>query len=150
MTETATVISSTQHADNYPGSCGNLLCGVEAKIINSSDGSEIFEYDKPGELVVRSPSVTVRGYYANDAASAETFTPDGWVRTGDEVVMRKSERGGEHLFVVDRIKELIKTKVFYLSNPLFFPGQNTIKSNRENIYFTSDLTFTMQYIESHL
>lgn len=50
------------------------------------------------------------GYLNNEAASKETFQ-NGWMRTGDEAVIRKSPRGIEHIFVVDRIKELIKTKV---------------------------------------
>jgi acyl-CoA synthetase (AMP-forming)/AMP-acid ligase II len=33
------------------------------------------------------------------------------MRTGDEVIVRKSPKGIEHLVIVDRIKELIKVKV---------------------------------------
>lgn len=35
----------------------------------------------------------------------------GYMRTGDEAVIRKSPLGNEHIFIVDRIKELIKVKV---------------------------------------
>ena len=73
------------------------------------EGNEITGYDQPGELVVRSPSV-VLGYLNNAAATNETFH-DGWMRTGDEAVIRKGPRGHEHVFIVDRIKELIKVKV---------------------------------------
>lgn len=73
------------------------------------ENEEITEYDTPGELVVRSPSI-VLGYLNNDKATKETFE-DGWMRTGDEVVIRKSPNGFEHVFIVDRIKELIKVKV---------------------------------------
>jgi acyl-CoA synthetase (AMP-forming)/AMP-acid ligase II len=44
----------------------------------------------------------------------ETFVdmPEGrFMRTGDEVEIRKSAKGNEHIWVVDRIKELIKVKV---------------------------------------
>ena len=75
----------------------------------SLEGNEITAYNQPGELVVKSPSV-VLGYLNNDKANNETFQ-DGWMRTGDEAVVRKSPKGNEHIFIVDRIKELIKVKV---------------------------------------
>ena len=59
--------------------------------------------------MVRSPSV-VLGYLNNDKATKETFE-DGWMRTGDEALIRRSPKGKEHVFIVDRIKELIKVKV---------------------------------------
>ena len=62
-----------------------------------------------GELVVKAPSV-VLGYLNNEKANKETFQ-DGWMRTGDEAVVRKGPKGTEHIFIVDRIKELIKVKV---------------------------------------
>ncbi|KAI5308704.1 hypothetical protein KEM55_005067, partial [Ascosphaera atra] len=73
-----------------------------------ADDKEIFAYDTPGELVIRSPSVTV-GYLNNAKATEETFQ-DGWMRTGDVAVVRKSPAGYEHYFIVDRLKELIKVK----------------------------------------
>ena len=107
LTETSTVITSTSDHDIFLGSCGSLLPEVQAKIV-SVEGTEITGYDQPGELVVKSPSV-VLGYLNNPAADKETFQ-DGWMRTGDEAVIKKSESGNEHVFVVDRIKELIKVK----------------------------------------
>ncbi|KAL8669076.1 MAG: hypothetical protein Q9168_006313 [Polycauliona sp. 1 TL-2023] len=74
----------------------------------SVDGVEITGYDQPGELVVKSPSV-VLGYLNNDEADRETFE-NGWMRTGDVAVIKKSPKGNEHVFIVDRIKELIKVK----------------------------------------
>ena len=73
------------------------------------DGNEITGYDQPGELLIKSPTV-VLGYLNNEAANKETFQ-DGWMRTGDEAVVRKSPKGTEHIWIVDRIKELIKVKV---------------------------------------
>lgn len=81
----------------------------------SAEGVEITEYNTPGELVVQSHSV-VLGYLNNDKANAETFIEDTdglgrWMRTGDEAVIRVAPSGNEHVFIVDRIKELIKVKV---------------------------------------
>lgn len=75
----------------------------------SADGKEVTEYDTPGELLIRSPSV-VLGYLNNEKATKETFQ-NGWMHTGDEAVIRPSPSKEEHVFIVDRIKELIKVKV---------------------------------------
>ncbi|KAI9771790.1 MAG: hypothetical protein M1840_001560 [Geoglossum simile] len=107
LTETSTVVCSTINVDIWLGSSGSILPSVECRLI-SPEGAEIEGYDQPGELLVRSPSV-VLGYMDNDVANEETFQ-DGWLRTGDEAVIRKSPRGYEHVFIVDRIKELIKVK----------------------------------------
>ncbi|KAM0543291.1 hypothetical protein ACHAPJ_012375 [Fusarium lateritium] len=111
MTETAAVVSITDDFDILDGSCGSLLPGTGAKIIDS-DGKEVSDYETRGELFIQSPSVAL-GYLNNELATGETFVyhSDGrWLRTGDEVIVRKSAIGHEHLQVVDRIKELIKTK----------------------------------------
>lgn len=108
LTETAAVVSSTSALDIWFGSTGSLLPGIEARLV-TPDGKEITEYDQPGELLVKSPAV-VLGYLNNDKANRETFQ-DGFMRTGDEAVFRKAPSGNEHLFIVDRIKELIKVKV---------------------------------------
>lgn len=108
LTETSTVVCATGYHDVFFGSSGSLLPSVEAKIV-SIEGTEITGYDQPGELVVKSPSV-VLGYLNNPQANTETFQ-DGWMKTGDEAMVRKSPQGNEHIFIVDRIKELIKVKV---------------------------------------
>lgn len=112
LTETCTVVCSTTPADIWFGSSGCLIPGYEAKIM-SAEGNEITEYNQAGELLVKSPSI-VLGYLKNEKASKDTFVdmPEGrFMRTGDEVEIRKSPSGNEHIWVVDRIKELIKVKV---------------------------------------
>lgn len=106
------MVCSTSGHDIWFGSSGCLVPSVEARIV-SADGEEITGYDQPGELLVKSPAV-VLGYLNNDKANRETFVTDAeggrWMRTGDEAVIRKSPAGNEHVFIVDRIKELIKVK----------------------------------------
>ena len=109
LTETCTVVSSTSMQDIWYGSVGCLIPRVQARLV-TAEGVDVTEYDQPGELWVKSPSV-VLGYLHNDEANKATFTDDGYMRTGDEAVFRKSPHSGsEHLFIVDRIKELIKVK----------------------------------------
>ncbi|KAK7536863.1 uncharacterized protein J3D65DRAFT_553518 [Phyllosticta citribraziliensis] len=112
LTETSTVVTSTSVNDIWFGSSGSLISGCQAKLI-SPEGREITEYDQPGELVVKSPAVTL-GYLKKPEATKETFQ-DGWMRTGDEAVIRVSPKGHEHVFIVDRIKELIKVKGFQVA-----------------------------------
>ena len=112
LTETCTVVCSSSPDDIWFGSSGCLIPGYEAKVM-SAEGNEITGYNQPGELLVKSPSV-VLGYLKNDKATQETFVdmPEGrFMRTGDEVEFRVSPDGNEHIWVVDRIKELIKVKV---------------------------------------
>jgi long-subunit acyl-CoA synthetase (AMP-forming) len=108
LTETCTVVCSTSPDDIWFGSSGSLLPGIECKIV-TTDGVEVTGYDQPGELLVKSPAV-VLGYLNNDKANKETFQ-NGYMLTGDEAVIRKAPSGHEHVFIVDRIKELIKVKV---------------------------------------
>lgn len=85
-----------------------MIPGTEARIV-TADGNDVTGYDQRGELLVRSASV-VLGYLNNEKATAETFV-DGWMRTGDEAMIRKAPSGNEHVWITDRIKELIKVKV---------------------------------------
>lgn len=108
LTETCTVVCSTVPNDIWFGSSGSLVSGYEARLV-TPDGDEVTSYDTPGELWVKSPSV-VLGYLNNEKATKETFI-DGFMRTGDEAVVRKHPKSGhEHIFITDRIKELIKVK----------------------------------------
>ncbi|UPK95250.1 hypothetical protein LCI18_006185 [Fusarium solani-melongenae] len=107
LTEVAAVVSLSPIYDLFNGSSGPLLSGVECKIVDDQ-GTELTGLDQAGELWIKSPSVAV-GYLNNEAATRETFV-DGWMRTGDRAVFRKSPRGVEHVFIIDRIKELVKVK----------------------------------------
>lgn len=122
LTETCTVVCSSQPTDLWFGSSGCLLPGYKARVL-TIEGNEVTGYDQAGELLVQSPSV-VLGYLKNEKATKETFVDldDGrYMRTGDEVVFKKSPKtGSEHVWIVDRIKELIKVKVSHIhpSTPL--------------------------------
>ncbi|RFU28419.1 hypothetical protein B7463_g7918, partial [Scytalidium lignicola] len=106
------VVCSTSAHDIWLGSSGSFLPGYTARLI-SADGIEITSYEQPGELVVNSPTVTL-GYLNNENATKEAFIEDKdgnqWLRTGDEALIRKAPSGNDHVFIVDRIKELIKVK----------------------------------------
>ena len=58
-----------------------------------------------GEIVVKGPQIML-GYSNNEQANKETFDGAGWLRSGDTGYY--DEDG--FLYLVDRIKELIKVK----------------------------------------
>ncbi|KAL7786786.1 hypothetical protein V8C37DRAFT_391701 [Trichoderma ceciliae] len=113
LTETSVVVSMQNRADVMFGSCGHIFPGYEGRLL-SRDGQEITELDTPGELLLRSPTVML-GYLDNAKETNEAFTEDGWLRTGDLMEFRKSHDGHEHLFIVDRVKELIKVRAMQVS-----------------------------------
>lgn len=109
LTEASVMITMTNREDDFYGSCGHLLPGFQARIIDQ-DGREVTNHNTPGQLLVHSTSIML-GYYDNEKATRETLNEEGWLRTGDLVEVRKSPRGFDHLFIVDRIKEIIKVRV---------------------------------------
>lgn len=112
LTESSPGVCATSEHDILPGSSGSILPGIRCKLIDV-DSKEVLELETPGELYIQSPGICL-GYMNNAKATAETIVWDAdgrWLRTGDVVVMRRSAQGNEHIVVVDRIKELIKTKV---------------------------------------
>lgn len=114
LTEASPAVSGALETEIVEGSSGFLIPGVKAKIIDRQ-GTEITTHERPGELLVQSPSITL-GYLHNEKANAETYIWDNdgrWLKTGDEVLMRRSASGADHIVVVDRIKELIKVKVHH-------------------------------------
>ncbi|KAF2463973.1 amp dependent CoA ligase [Lindgomyces ingoldianus] len=107
LTEASTVVCWTPDHDIWFKSVGSLLPGCEAKII-LADGSEVSEHGVPGELFVRSPSISM-GYHNDPQNTNDTFV-DGWLRTGDQAMVCKSPLGNEHVVITDRIKDLIKVR----------------------------------------
>ena len=76
MTETAPLISFTPWTEFRSQSCGQVLKGfMEARIADANA-------EGVGEIQVRGEHV-MYGYYKNEEATAQSFTEDGWLRTGD-------------------------------------------------------------------
>ncbi|KAF8558343.1 acetyl-CoA synthetase-like protein [Imleria badia] len=109
MTEASASISmfSTESKIGVPGSAGRLIPGVVARVVKA-DGT-LAGFNEPGELHVKMPSLAL-GYWNNEEATRESFV-DGWLRTGDEVTINEDKE----LFIVDRLKEIMKVKGFQVA-----------------------------------
>ena len=88
---------------------GRLLPNTECKIVDVASGAELGP-GQAGELWVRGPQV-MRGYLHQPAATAATLDGEGWLHTGD--IARIDDEG--YLYIVDRVKELIKYKGYQVA-----------------------------------
>ncbi|KAL5537377.1 hypothetical protein UlMin_045454 [Ulmus minor] len=91
------------------GSTGRLSEGFEAKIIDPESGDALLP-GKQGELWIRGPTI-MKGYIGDGEATSATIVAGGWLRTGDLCYI--DEEG--YLYVVDRLKELIKYKGYQVA-----------------------------------
>jgi len=107
------VMTFTSAHDTWPGSSGSLLPMIQARLVGS-DGNEIESLNSPGEVLLMSPTL-FKGYLGNEEATKASFDDRGWLRTGDIGMFKRSPNGAEHLFILDRIKEMIKVKVRFFS-----------------------------------
>ncbi len=105
MTELSPISHATAGADFKAGSSGITVPNTECRIVDPEGNDQ--GPDDEGELWVRGPQV-MKGYLNNAEATEATIDSDGWLHTGD--VARIDADG--HMYVVDRVKELIKYKGF--------------------------------------
>jgi len=111
MTEVVVAVTGLPLEDAVikPGSVGPLLPNVEARIVDVASGTDL-GHDERGELLVRGPNV-MRGYLNRPAESQAMIQSDGWMHTGD---VGYFDSDG-HLYIVDRLKELIKYKGYQIA-----------------------------------
>lgn len=111
MTENCAVATTNRPGRNKVGTVGEPYPGIGFRID-----------DETGEIQTKHPAVFV-GYWNKPEKTAETFTEDGWLKTGDvgEWV------DGTHVKIVDRIKHIIITS----------GGKNVSPSEIENSLKTS-------------
>lgn len=92
MTETAAPFAATRVTDNVIGTVGQPAPGSSIRISDE------------GELQVKGPNV-FRGYHNLPEKTAEVFTADGWLRTGDLAEIDDAGR----IIITGRIKDIIIT-----------------------------------------
>jgi long-chain acyl-CoA synthetase len=90
LTESSPVISVNLPQDNIPHSIGLPLPGIQVRI---GDNDELQSYSDASML----------GYWKNEQSTRDSFTADGWLKTGDKA--RIDERG--HIYITGRLKDII-------------------------------------------
>ncbi|MFJ7077788.1 4-coumarate--CoA ligase family protein [Streptomyces sp. NPDC098781] len=96
--------------DAPAGTVGRLIAGTEMRIVSLDDPDKDLGVGESGEILIRGPQV-MKGYLGRPDATAAMIDADGWLHTGD--VGHVDANGW--LFVVDRVKELIKYKGFQVA-----------------------------------
>ncbi|CAN0927365.1 Probable CoA ligase CCL5 [Linum grandiflorum] len=111
MTESPWIASmdTAEECRQQPGAVGMLLPNMEAMIVAPESG-EALGVNEIGELWLRGPYI-MKGYLNNKEATSSTIDPKGWLKTGD--ICYINDHG--FLFVVDRLKELIKYKGYQVA-----------------------------------
>ena len=106
MTETTATVSCWENHGFNPSSIGKLMPNAEVKIGENN------------EILVRGGMV-MRGYYKKPEETANAFTEDGFLKTGDAGEI--DEHGNLH--ITDRIKELMKTSNGKYIAPQYIEGK---------------------------
>ncbi|RLN71925.1 hypothetical protein BBJ28_00023725 [Nothophytophthora sp. Chile5] len=104
MTEASPAVNYAEDGFRKPGSVGRLLPNTQLRVKCTSTDVDL-PVGEHGELLYKGPQVMI-GYSNNVDANKNVFTEDRFLRTGD--IGYIDEDG--FVFVVDRVKELIKYK----------------------------------------
>lgn len=104
-TETGPLITYSDYHDFEPQSCGTVVDGMEARILNPDPTTGA------GEILCRGKNLMI-GYYKDEQATRQVIDSDGWFHTGD--LGRQNADG--HFFILGRIKNML------------------LASNGENVY----------------
>ncbi|XP_014509531.1 4-coumarate--CoA ligase 1-like [Vigna radiata var. radiata] len=89
-----------------PGACGTVVRNAEMKIVDTETGVSL-PRNETGEICIRGTKV-MKGYLNDPEATERTIDKDGWLHTGDIGYIDDDDE----IFIVDRLKELIKYKGF--------------------------------------
>jgi len=111
MTEMSPVshLMPRDHEQLNVDSVGWAVPNTEFRIVKVGSNDDV-EAGERGELWVRGPQV-MKGYWNNRDATDATIDADGWLHTGDVATMDDEGR----LYIVDRVKELIKYKGYQVA-----------------------------------
>lgn len=89
LTEASNIVTGNVKSAEYPDSVGKVYPGTEIEV-------------RDGELLVKG-DVVMSGYYKDEERTAEMFTEDGWLKTGD--LAQIDENG--YLHILGLRKDLI-------------------------------------------
>ena len=111
QTEAAGAYTLQVHQEIDCDSSGVPFDDTEIKIVDPDENGV-------GEIVTRHPGL-FKGYFGSEAATAETLTGDGWLRTGDAGFLDPKGR----LTVIDRVKDIARTSLGVRFSPQFIENK---------------------------
>ncbi|CAN4098458.1 unnamed protein product [Withania somnifera] len=91
------------------GACGTVVRNAEMKIVDPDTGNSL-PRNQSGEICIRGDQI-MKGYLNDSKATEGTIDKEGWLHTGDIGYIDNDDE----LFIVDRLKELIKYKGFQVA-----------------------------------
>ncbi|KAK3123097.1 hypothetical protein QOZ80_8AG0623810 [Eleusine coracana subsp. coracana] len=114
MTEAGPVLSMSLAFAKEPfkvksGACGTVVRNAELKIIDPDTGKSLGR-NQSGEICIRGQQI-MKGYLNNPEATKNTIDADGWLHTGDVGYVDDDDE----IFIVDRLKEIIKYRGFQVA-----------------------------------
>nr|AIK99960.1 4-coumarate: CoA ligase [Plectranthus barbatus] len=114
MTEAGPVLSMCLAFAKEPfgiksGACGTVVRNAEMKIVDPETGASLGR-NQPGEICIRGDQI-MKGYLNDPESTKATIDEAGWLHTGDIGFIDADDE----LFIVDRLKEIIKYKGFQVA-----------------------------------
>ncbi|CAA0816506.1 4-coumarate--CoA ligase 2 [Striga hermonthica] len=91
------------------GACGTVVRNAEMKIVDTETGASLGR-NQPGEICIRGDQI-MKGYLNDPESTERTIDKEGWLHTGDIGFIDDDDE----LFIVDRLKEIIKYKGFQVA-----------------------------------
>ncbi|XP_076239071.1 acyl-CoA synthetase family member 2 [Calliopsis andreniformis] len=134
LTETTAVIFqslSGEASELTETTVGHLASHVEAMVVN--ENGSVVSFGTPGELWIRGYCTMMR-YWADEENTRKTLTEDGWLKTGDQFVLRQDGYGQ----IVGRLKDM-----------LIRGGENIFPKEVEDFLMTHPLVLEAQVIGAY-
>ena len=103
LTESSGVVATNPYDGPVkPGTIGQPIPATRIRLLDRDDPTQDAQAGEPGELAVKGPQI-MQGYWNRPDADMDSFTADGWLRTGDVAAI--DDDG--YIRIVDRLKDMI-------------------------------------------
>ncbi|XP_008789675.2 4-coumarate--CoA ligase 2-like [Phoenix dactylifera] len=114
MTEAGPVLAmnlafAKEPSKTKSGACGTVVRNAEMKIVDPETRASLGR-NQPGEICIKGAQI-MKGYLNDPEATKNTIDEEGWLHTGDIGYVDDDDE----IFIVDRLKELIKYKGFQVA-----------------------------------
>jgi len=103
LTESSGVVATNPYDGPVKaGTIGQPIPATHIRLLDKEDPAKDAPAGEPGELAVKGPQI-MQGYWNRPEADSDSFTADGWLRTGDVATI---DADG-YIRIVDRLKDMI-------------------------------------------